>query len=75
MFCLDDYDIDIFGAESSDEWAFIDIVVIPCNVKESAIFEDGDDSIDPQCIGDFEKQVEYIGGLNYLFLVNEESFV
>ena len=42
MFCLDDYDIDVFGAESSDEWSFLDIVVIPCNVKESAIFEDGD---------------------------------
>ena len=74
MYCLDDYDVDVFGAESGDEWAFIDIIFLPCNMKESVLWEDGNDKIDPQCVRDFTKQVNYIGGLNFLVLANEESF-
>ena len=75
MFCLDDYDIDLYGTEIADEWAFVDLIFLPCNIKESVIFGDEDDSIDPQCVKDLEKQVEYVGGLNFLVLTNDESFV
>ena len=75
MFCLDDYDFDLYGTESSDEYAFIDLVYMPCNVKESSTISDiEDDKIDPQCVGDFDKMVEYVGPINYVILTNEESF-
>ena len=51
MFCLDDYDWDLYGTEIADEWAFVDLVFLPCNIKESVIFGDKVDSIiDPQCV-------------------------
>ena len=43
-------------------------------MKDSAIFEGGSDSIDPQCVNNLDKQIEYIGGLNFLILTNEETF-
>ena len=55
MFCLDDYDIDLYGAESGDEWAYIEVLFLPCNVKESVLYTDGADKIDPQCVNDFTK--------------------
>ena len=74
MFCLDDYDVEIFGTEQSDNSAFIDFVLLPCNVKESAIFKDGVDRIDPECVHDLDKQEEYIGAPNYRILANSETF-
>ena len=54
MFCLDDYDIDIYGNEQSDEFAFVDLILMPCNVKLSALYEGEDDRIGPECVNDLD---------------------
>ena len=52
MFCLDDYDIDLYGTEISDEYAFLDLVFLPCNINEFTIYGDEENIVDPQCVND-----------------------
>jgi len=76
MFCIDweTADLSFYGVEASGDYSELDIVILPCNVRLTPMggFED---RIDPQCKGNLEEQIKYIGPMNMLVYYNSERFV
>ena len=74
LFCIDweSAAIDLYGMEATGNYAFIDIVILPCNVKLSKITPGTDDRIHPECIWDLEKQQQYMSPPVLITLHNQE---
>lgn len=53
MLCLDweNSGVEFQGSEGSSIWSYLDVVVMPCNVKLTNLGAD-DDRISPECSGD-----------------------
>ena len=75
MLCLDweNSGVDFQGSEGSSIWSYLDVVVMPCNVKLTNLGAD-DDRISPECSGDLQEQIKYLGPMNVLVYFNQESF-
>ena len=76
MFCLDwdSQDILIYGNERNDEYQRIELVLTPCNYLHTHLGYK-DDKIHPECVADLEKQIEYLGPLDFVLYHTEEVFV
>ena len=74
LFCIDweSAAIDLYGTEATGNYAYIDIIILPCNVKLSEITPGSDDRIHPECIWDLEKQQEYMQPPALITLHNQE---
>ena len=77
MFCIDWNDDDPFEiiGESThdDDYARIDVIVTPCNYLHTLLGYQGD-SIHPECVGDLQEQIEYMGASHVLVLLNQQRF-
>ena len=64
---------DLYGEEVTGNIGFIDIVVMPCNVKLTQKTLGGsEDRIGEECIWDREKQREYLQPPNLIAYFNQE---
>jgi len=65
LLCLDDEslrDFEIYGYDSEPEHQRIEFILLPCNYLHKTWAED---TIHPECIGDLEGQIDYLGALNW----------
>ena len=64
MYCIDQPD-DFFllGNENNAEFQYFEVIMVPCNYLHTE-FGHTEDTISPECIGDLQKQLEYLGPLN-----------
>ena len=74
FFCVDweKEDIEIWdGDKNNNQW--LSIYMLPCNIviPEYGITQD---DIAEECVGDLEEQKAYLGPINLIFLVNDESY-
>ena len=75
MFCIDwSKERLIYGNENNQNFQRIDILMNPCNYLHTHIGYEGD-TIDPECIADLEKQIEYLGPLDFMLYYTEGIFV
>lgn len=73
MYCLDlDEEISLFGNERNDNYASLEIVLVPCNYVHSHLGYEGD-SIHPECIADIAKQIEYLGPIDLMLYYSEDK--
>ena len=74
MFCLDwSKDLEVYGNELNDEYQRLEIVMVPCNYIHTQFGYEGD-SISENCIDNLEKQIEYLGPLDFMIYHNDETF-
>ena len=75
MMCLDwsngDEDYFVYGREVDIQYQRIDVVMTPCNFIYT-LNGIKDDTVSDDCVPDLEKQVEYLGPLNWLVYFTEE---
>ena len=74
MLCVewtDENPFEIFGYEHEDEYSRLEVVLLPCNYLHTQLGYE-DDSIHPECIGDLESQIQYVGPSQMLILTNQE---
>ena len=75
MMCLDwsngDEDYFVYGREVDIQYQRIDVVMTPCNFIYTLNGIKGD-TVSDDCVPDLEKQVEYLGPLNWLVYFTEE---
>ena len=73
MFCIDWDDLDepyqIQGYEFDNDYARLEIRVLPCNYIHTQMGFEGD-SVSSECIRDLEKQIEYMGPVHLLIYMN-----
>ena len=73
MFCIDwgkDNPIDIHGYEFDDEYTRLEVILLPCNYVHTQLGYI-DDPIHPECVGDLEEQISYLGRPNLLIYINQ----
>ena len=71
MFCLDwSDDILLYGNEKNEEYQRIELVLTPCNYLHTHLGFEGD-TIHPECVADLEKQIEYLGPLDFMIYHTE----
>ena len=74
MYCLDwTEDILLHGNERNDEYTRIEVVLNPCNYIHSHLGYEGD-RVHPDCIPDLDKQIEYLGPINFIVYHTEDKF-
>lgn len=74
MYCLDwNQDIKIFGSEKDQKYQRLEIVMVPCNYVHSYLGYDKD-TVTDGCIADLDKQIEYLGPLDFMLYHTEEIF-
>ena len=66
--------VEIYGDENNVEHQRIEMLLLPCNYLHTDTGYTGD-SIHPECIGDLEKQKEYLGALDWKVYYTQELFV
>ena len=74
MFCLEwSDDIQVYGNEKNDFHQRIEIVLVPCNYQHVELGDVGD-TIHPECVEDLQKQIEYLGPINFMIYHTEDVF-
>ena len=79
MYCIDwegdDVEpIEIYGNEKNDEYQRVELVLVPCNYLHTHLGYEGD-TIAPECIADLDKQIEYLGPIEFLVYHTQETFL
>ena len=75
MFCLDwSEDIFIYGNEKNEEYQRIELVLTPCNYLHTHLGYKND-TVHPDCVADLEKQIEYLGPLDFMLYHTEQVFI
>ena len=64
----------LYGNEKNSEYQRIELVITPCNYLHEHLGYKGD-TIHPDCIADLDKQIEYLGPLDFVLYHTEEVFV
>ena len=72
MYCIDQPD-DFFlqGNENNAKFQYFEMIMVPCNYLHTE-FGYTEDSISPECIGDLQKQLDYLGPLNTVMYHTQE---
>ena len=71
---LSQNDVELWGNEASGNFGLIDIIAMPCHVKEKKLgaVEEG---VSDDCVRDKELYRKYLGtSQNLVFYANQESF-
>ena len=75
LYCIDweEANIELFGAESTQNYAFLEISAVPCNLKLTLPYLGGtEDRISEDCVWDLEAQQDYIRPPNLIAYYNQE---
>jgi len=75
LFCIDwdNSGVELFGAESTGNFALVEVVAVPCNMKLTQdLFGGFEDRIDEDCVWDLDKQTEYLRPPNMVAFHNQE---
>ena len=64
----DDY-LEFVGQSADDDYTRFDVMIVPCNYIHMEMGYRGD-SIHPECEGDLQKQIEWMGASNWLVYTN-----
>lgn len=77
LYCLDEEDFDylLFGTQEVKTFGSLQFMAVPCNMRLTHIGAKTDDRIDPNCVDDLQKQIEYLGSLNFVVYYNRQQFV
>ena len=73
LFCIDweEANIELYGSESTQEYAFLEISAVPCNLKLTLPYLGGtEDRISEDCVWDLEAQQDYIRPPNLIAYFN-----
>ena len=72
MFCFDyGEDYQIYGNERNQNYQRVEVIFSPCNyVHTESGYED--DSVQPECIPELDKQIEYLGSINILLYYSQD---
>ena len=75
LFCLDydALDIKIFGAYNGAYHSVLDVMLVPCNVKNTVLGGE-EDNIPTDCNWDRQAAIDYIGDLNIVAYYNQGRF-
>ena len=57
--------------EFDDEYTYLEIVLVPCNLVYTIEGYSGD-SVSSECVGDQEEQIKYLGPSHFVLLTNNE---
>ena len=76
MLCIDweTAGVEFYGTESSGTYSELDVVVMPCNMRNTAL-GGLDDNISNECVADLAAQIEYMGPMNMQTYYNTERFI
>ena len=75
MQCLDWVDSEPFvieGNRASGSFVSLDFEYYPCNIIASGDLQK--EKVGDECIADKQKQLDYVGDVNFVFLSNQERF-
>ena len=75
--CLDMRDVPLFGADPANNTATMDIMFLPCGMKESLLGHHIDispDRIPDDCNFDRDEMLKYLGSLQMIIWSNSASF-
>ena len=65
MYCLDEtQELEIYGTENNMNYQRVEILFVPCNYLHEELGYT-EDSVYKDCVADLDKQVEYLGPLNW----------
>ena len=76
FFCIDWIDgepFEVYGHESEDDYQRLEVILLPCNYVHTSFGYEGD-SVSPECIGDLDEQIKYLGAVNWWFYLNQERY-
>ncbi len=76
MYCLDEDQIKglkIYGDEKNQNHSRLELLILPCNYLHTEWGYTGD-AIHPECIGNLEAQMEYLGPLSFVTYHTRERF-
>ena len=59
------------GDTQDDDHIRFEAVLVPCNYLHTMLDYQGD-SIHPECVGDLEEQIKYVGPSHAIIYVNQE---
>ena len=75
MLCIDWNDpelpIKVFGDHANNNYQRFEAALLPCNYVNTFFGHSGD-TIHPECVYNLEEQIEYMGAVHWLMLINEE---
>ena len=75
LFCLDLdklYDLPLFGTQAVKTFGSLQFMAVPCNMRLTHI-GGLSERISPTCVDDLEKQIEYLGSMNFVTYYNKQE--
>ena len=74
MYCIewsDDEPVEVYGYEHEEDYSRLDVALLPCNYLHTDLGYQGD-SIHPECVGDLNDQISYLGPSHMIIYMNQE---
>ena len=71
LYCIDweKADLNLHGNENKKNYQILEIMVLPCNMRQTHI-GDTEDHIPDECIAELDAQMKFLGPLNLIFYYN-----